>query len=264
MINKSEYRTPADLKTRAQSALIGRFGPVVMVTLSYFIWLYLISYSGSIISAIISRMPFFSGINVSTGAQIIFTVISTLIAAFLSIVGEMFVCGLDLYYLNISTGRDATNGDIFAGFRDNPSETFKIAAFLLLPTIIFSLPYNILADLYILTNNKEYLYLSLGFMGLALLASLYMHLTYGIAFFLKLDFPTYSAGKILKLTRQKMHGHRARLFMLDVRFIPMFILCILSFGIGMTWVYPILTEAHTLFFLNLMNPGHYIPIDERI
>ena len=264
MINKSEYRTPAELKNRAQSALTGRFGHVVMVTLSYFIWLYLISYSGSIISAVISRMPVFSGLNVGIEAQITFTVISTLIAASLSIIGEMFVCGLDLYYLNISTGRDATNGDLFAGFRDNPSETFKIASFLLLPSIILSLPYNILADLYVLTGNKECLYVSLGFMGLALLASLYMHLTYGIAFFLKLDFPTYSAGKIIKLSGQKMQGHRARLFMLDVRFIPMFILCILSFGIGMTWVYPILTEAHALFFLNLMNPGHYIPIDERI
>ncbi len=209
-------------------------------------------------------MPVFSGLNVGIEAQITFTVISTLIAASLSIIGEMFVCGLDLYYLNISTGRDATNGDLFAGFRDNPSETFKIASFLLLPSIILSLPYNILADLYVLTGNKECLYVSLGFMGLALLASLYMHLTYGIAFFLKLDFPTYSAGKIIKLSGQKMQGHRARLFMLDVRFIPMFILCILSFGIGMTWVYPILTEAHALFFLNLMNPGHYIPIDERI
>lgn len=264
MINKSDYRSPADLKTRAQVALTGKFGPAVIVTLSYFIWLYLISYSGTIISAIISRLPFFSGLNISIPAQIIFTVISTLIAAMLSIIGEMFVCGLDLYYLNISTGRDATNGDIFAGFRDNPSETFKIAAFLLLPSIILSLPYNILADLYILTKIKECMYASTAFLVLALIASLYMHLTYGIAFFLKLDFPTYSASKILKLTRQKMTGHRKRLFALDIRFIPMLILCILSLGVGMLWVYPIITEAHTLFFLYLMNPGHYIPIDERI
>ena len=85
-----------------------------------------------------------------------------------------------------------------------------------------------------------------------------------MAFFLKLDFPTYSAGKILHLMREKITGHRLRLFMLDIRFIPMLILCVLSMGIGMTWVYPIIVEAHALFFLNLMNPGHYIPIDERI
>ncbi len=212
----------------------------------------------------IARMPVFSGLNVSIEAQITFTVISTLIAALLSIIGEMFACGLDLYYLNISTGRDASNGDIFAGFRDNPSETFKIATFLLLPSIILSLPYNIFTDLYILTGSKECMYLALVFVSLALLASLYMHLTYGIAFFLKLDFPSYSASKILRLTKEKMKGHRARLFALDIRFIPMLILCVLSMGIGMTWVYPIITEAHTLFFLNLMNPGHYIPIDERI
>ncbi len=235
-----------------------------MITISYFIWLYLISYSGSIISALIARMPFFSGLKISITARITFTVISTLIAAFLSIIGEMFVCGIDLYYLNISTGRDAGSSDIFAGFRDNPSETFKIAAFLLLPSMVFSLPYNIFAELYVLTNDKNCMYASVSFAVLALAASLYMHLTYGIAFFMKLDFPTYSAGRILHLSREKMTGHRSRLFALDLRFIPMMILCILSMGIGMAWVYPILTEAHALFFLNLMNPGHYIPIDERI
>ena len=235
-----------------------------MVTLSYFIWLYLISYSGSIISAMIGRMPVFSGLKVSIEAQIAYTVISSLIAAFLSIIGEMFVCGLDLYYLNISTGRDGQNSDLFAGFRDNPSETFKIAAFIMLPSIILSLPYNIFADLYLLTGVKNCLYVSIVFLVLALLASFYMHLTYGMAFFLKLDFPTYSAGKILHLMREKITGHRLRLFMLDIRFIPMLILCVLSMGIGMTWVYPIIVEAHALFFLNLMNPGHYIPIDERI
>ncbi len=235
-----------------------------MVTLSYFIWLYLITYSGSIISAMIGRMPFFSGLNVGIKAQIIFTVISTLIASVLSIIGEMFVCGLDLYYLNISTGRDGQSSDIFAGFRDNPSETFKIAAFLLLPTIVISFPYNIFTDLYLVTGVKNYLYTACICLGLALIASLYMHLTYGMAFFLKLDFPTYSAGKILHLTREKITGHRVRLLLLDLRFIPMLILCLLSMGIGMSWVYPIMLEAHALFFLNLMNPGHYIPIDERI
>ena len=235
-----------------------------MVTLSYFIWLYLITYSGSIISAMIGRMPFFSGLNVGIKAQIIFTVISTLIASVLSIIGEMFVCGLDLYYLNISTGRDGQSSDIFAGFRDNPSETFKIAAFLLLPTIVISFPYNIFTDLYLVTGVKNYLYTACIFLGLALIASLYMHLTYGMAFFLKLDFPTYSAGKILRLTKEKITGHRVRLLLLDLRFIPMLILCLLSMGIGMSWVYPIMLEAHALFFLNLMNPGHYIPVDERI
>ncbi len=264
MTNKSEYRSPADLKSRAQVALAGRFAPAVMVTLSYFIWLYLISYSGSIISATIARLPVFSGLNVSIEAQIVFTFISTAIAALLSIIGEMFVCGLDLYYLNISTGRDAQNSDIFVGFRDNPSETFKIAAFLLMPSIIFSLPYNIFTDLYFLTKSTNCMYLAIVFAALSLIASLYMHLTYGIAFFLKLDFPSYPASRILHITREKMTGHRARLLALDIRFIPMMLLCILSMGIGMTWVYPILTEAHALFFLNLMNPGHYIPIDERI
>ena len=42
--------------------------------------------------------------------------------------------------------------------------------------------------------------------------------------------------------------------MIDLLFIPMFILGILSFGIGLIWIYPLINECRTLFFLNLMNP----------
>ena len=42
--------------------------------------------------------------------------------------------------------------------------------------------------------------------------------------------------------------------MIDLLFIPMFILGILSFGIGLIWIYPLINESRTLFFLNLMNP----------
>ncbi len=244
--------------------MAGRFGGAVMMTLSYAIWIYLISYSGSIISTMIAKLPVFSGVDNTTAYDVVFTVISTLIGALLNVIAGMFVCGINLYYLNISTGRDAQTGDIFRGFRSEPSKVFAISGFLLLPSLVFSVPFNIFASLYILNPVSEYLYAALIFLGLSMLASLYMHLTYGTAFFFLLDFPSYSAAKILSVTRHKMTGHRARLFALDLRFVPLIILGALSFGIGFLWIHPLIIESRALFFLNLMNPGHYIPIDERI
>ena len=235
-----------------------------MLILSYFIWLYLISYAGSIISYMLAKIPFVSEVKGGIGANIAFSVITSLIAAVFSVLSEMFTCGLDLYFLNISTGRDAQNHDLFRGFVREPGIVCRISAFLMLPSILLMIPFNVFSELYSLTADKDHLIISVVFLALSLIVSLYMHLTYGLAFFFMLDFPSYSAGKILGITAQKMKGNRLRLFLLDIRFIPMIILGILSFGLGLLWVYPVIIESHALFFLNLMNPAHYIPYDERL
>ena len=253
-MQQSKYRSSGDIKTQAQAMMAGRYGGAVMMTLSYFIWIYLISYAGSIISSVILKIPYFSSVRSDPSADIIFTVISALITMFLGVIAEMFTCGICLYYLNVSTGRDAQTADIFRGFRENPSEVFKVSAFLLSPSLILSIPENIVSELYIQTSDPKWLYLSIAFFIAAAAGALYIHLTYGIAFFVMLDFPSYSAGRVLKISRQKMTGSRSRLFILDLLFIPMMILGILSFGIGLIWIYPVINESRTLFFLNLMNP----------
>lgn len=234
--------------------MAGRYGRAAMMTLSYFIWMYLISYAGSILSTLLLSIPYFSSISSNLTADMVFTVISALITMFLGVIAEMFTCGICLYFLNVSTGRDAQTADIFRGFRDNPSEVFKIAAFLLSPSLILSIPVNVVSELYMTTSDTEWLIISVTMLALAAAGTLYIHLTYGIAYFVMLDFPSYSAGRVLKIARQKMTGNRLRYFVLDLLFIPMFLLGILSFGIGLIWIYPVINESRTLFFLNLMNP----------
>ncbi len=234
--------------------MAGRYGRAAMMTLSYFIWIYLISYAGSILSTLLLTLPYFSSISSNMTADMVFTVLSALITMFLGVIAEMFSCGICLYYLNLSTGRDAQTADIFRGFRETPSEVFKISAFLLSPSLILSIPVNVVSELYMLTSDIKWLIISIILFALASAGALYIHLTYGIAFFVLLDFPSYSAGRVLGIARQKMKGHRCRFFMIDLLFIPMFILGILSLGIGMIWIYPLITESRTLFFLNLMNP----------
>ena len=234
--------------------MAGRYGGAAMMTLSYFIWIYLISYAGSIISTVLLKLPYFSSVNSDNTADIIYTVLTALITMFLGVIAEMFNCGICLYYLNISTGRDAQTADIFRGFRENASEVFKISAFLLLPSLFTSIPFNIVSEAYVQSSDPKWLFISIGLFAAAGLGSVYIHLTYGIAFFVMLDFPSYSAGKVLRIARQKMMGNRVRFFVLDLLFIPMYILGVLSFGIGLIWIYPVINESRTLFFLNLMNP----------
>ena len=45
-----------------------------------------------------------------------------------------------------------------------------------------------------------------------------------------------------------------RLFLLELSFIPYVLLALLSFGLGILWVYPYIQESIAQFYLDLMNP----------
>ncbi len=51
-----------------------------------------------------------------------------------------------------------------------------------------------------------------------------------------------------------MKGHKRRLFRLELSFLPLMLLCVLSFGIGFLWLNPYMQMTYTCFFLDLMNP----------
>lgn len=49
-----------------------------------------------------------------------------------------------------------------------------------------------------------------------------------------------------------MVHHKGRLFYLNVSFIPLFLLGILSFGLAFLWILPYMTATETEFFLDLI------------
>ena len=70
-----------------------------------------------------------------------------------------------------------------------------------------------------------------------------------------LDFPERSAKEALKLSLQIMRGHKGRLFYVQISFLPLMFLCLLSFGIGYLWLVPYMNMTSAVFFLDLMNPA---------
>ena len=264
MTQQYNYRSSQDLKSQATGIMTGKFTGGVMITLSYIVWIYLISLSGSIITSFISKIPAFSQIDISIDADIVYVVITTIITAFFSLLTGMFTCGLCLYFLKLTTGAHPMGSDLLYGFRENAPKVFTLCLLINSPVLTLSIPFNVLVELYSIFSDKNYLYLSICFACLSFFTAIYMHLTYGMSYYMMLDFPKYSPTQIMGITRKKMNSHRARLLSLEIRFIPLVLLGILSMGVGFLWIYPIFEESRALFFLNLMNPDHYIKIDERI
>ena len=100
-----------------------------------------------------------------------------------------------------------------------------------------------------------------GSAGYALIAlaiglCVYLPLSLGIAlsFYLMFDFPQKSGKEILLLCWRLMKGKKLRLLYLEFSFLPLLLLSILSFGIGLLWLQPYMQMTYTFFFLDLMNP----------
>ena len=68
------------------------------------------------------------------------------------------------------------------------------------------------------------------------------------------DFPQKSGKEILILCWRLMKGKKLRLLYLEFSFLPLLLLSILSFGIGLLWLQPYMQMTYTFFFLDLMNP----------
>ena len=86
----------------------------------------------------------------------------------------------------------------------------------------------------------------------AIVVIVMLSLTYSQAFYLMYDFPQYTVKQLLRTSRRKMKGNKGRFFYMNVSFIPLILLGILSFGIGFLWIEPYITSAQTEFFMDVM------------
>ena len=62
--------------------------------------------------------------------------------------------------------------------------------------------------------------------------------------------------ELMKLSFRIMKGHKWELFCLQMSFLPLGFLCLLSFGIGTLWLVPYMNMTQTLYFLDLMQNEH--------
>ncbi len=260
----------ASLRDRAKGALTNRFGEAVLA----FFLVWLISAGISFVSSFLTEFI----LNIIKTTKEILTsqpsietlfemlqdpsylndhsigyyIANIVLSAGVSIILCVFKVGLSLYCLNLACGRGAKVSDIFFGFSSQFGKSLKLAAVYTLVQEIFFVPFELLVQLSNLEISAAVLAVLLILTIGGLVLSFYLLLHVSQCFFLLLDFPGYSAMELLRLSSHVMEGHKKRLLMLMLSFVPLFILSMLTFGVGLLWVNPYLGVAKTFFFLNLM------------
>ena len=66
--------------------------------------------------------------------------------------------------------------------------------------------------------------------------NIYVSLTYSQAFFLLHDFPDRSAKELLLTSRNLMNGNRLKLLYVNISFIPLYVLGVISLFIPLLWI----------------------------
>jgi uncharacterized membrane protein len=234
----NQFQSSADLKASAREHLFGHYGTAIGANLAIV----------CILAFLMLAPLFLADTGTITG-----TVIYYLLSLMISVFGGLFVSGQCYFYLKISCDYPVTVSDIFYGFKLCPGKALTMQLYITVLCYIAQLPMTIIGYLMNAGDNSSALMLpySLAII-LCYAVQILLSLTYQQAFYLLHDFPQYSAGELLRMSRRLMVGHKGRLFYIYVSFIPLILLSLLSFGIALLWVSPYISATKTEFFLNVI------------
>ena len=174
-----------------------------------------VSSLSAVISAIVRNgdvlLPFRLGVSSFSSVWSIISVI----------IGGAVETGLAYYFLSLANGRQPQLEDVFSQFRQFGN---ALGAYVLRLVRIFLL--------------------SLLFVVPGILAAL----SYSMTMFILAEHPEMDFRDALSTSKSLMRGNRGRLFRLYLSFLPWFLLCSVTGGIGYLFLRPYVIAAETEFF----------------
>lgn len=227
-----------ELKRQARETLTGRYGLPMAAC------------------AIIQLIVFAIGLPFSFSPQfeprVFQVVISFLASTIISLISNVLHCGEKYIHLNLSRKKDAKLSDIFIFFSNHP-DRFILAGLLLTGmTVFISLP-AIGVSAFALTADTTAAYLMMAAAWLVTLIPVtLLSLTYDLVFLLLIEHPKDDIIHSFRESRRLMSGNKKRAFYIDLSFIGMTVLCILSLGIGILWVTPYRDQTNIKFYQNII------------
>ena len=188
----------------------------------------------------------------SAGLSVISLTIDYLVSFILTLLGCILQVGQYSFYLKLVCRQETQFKNLFEGFYLYPDKTLLSQFLIHLFTLLCLTPGLVLFILSYFSFIEISGIIILCILVIGAILSLLIKLSFSQCYFLLLDFPKLSALELMKRSRELMKGHKKRLFLLYLSFLPMTILCLFSFGIGFLFVTPYRFMTETLFYLDLV------------
>ncbi len=161
-----------------------------------------------------------------------------------NMVSYLILAGAMGLYLNLCRDRQCRVSDLWTAFTCRPEQIaiYSVVQFILQMaagwgiTVLLGLNYT-----------------SPFFVGAVIIEILFVAVQLGLSMvlFIYCDNRYISAPDMIKQSWRMMRGHRMKLLGLEISFIGVLLLCILSLGIGFLFIRPYMYAALALFYLNV-------------
>ena len=238
-------RSSKELKALAREALLGQYGSLIgaMFLLGMF-------------SVILESVPVTITRNSEDTTSLIIQFVVTLI---ISVLVYLLQIGMTVIVLHMTRRQTYGLSDLFYTFRAHPDRFIIVSAIQIGISMILQIPAYIFLFLYPGDTIKRILlYLLLLLAGS--IVSFIVLLGFTLADLLLIDNENLGAIDAIRQSWAMMHGNKGRFFYLQISFFGLALLCILTLGIGMLWLYPYMMTTEAFFYLDLtgeIDQPHY-------
>jgi len=173
------------------------------------------------------------------------------------ILGALLEIGLIRFLYSLSRRQPPTQpGLMLYAFQNQPDTFILTSGFRYLITLSWFIPalwsYRQLPlHTMELTDLPLALLPILGLALVGVLPAIGMALPFCLTNYILLDEPNLSAAEALLSSRKLMHGHKKRILLLWISFLPLCLLGVGSYGIGFLWIRPYYHTTMNQFYLEL-------------
>lgn len=229
-------KSSSELKSLAKGLLSGHYGLLIGAALLYL--------GGSIVISLILDSVF--RLNSVTSTILYF--ICSLIIGLLSTV---FAVGYIKMVMDISRGQETSLSALLYGFSNQPDRiillsllTGLILSACMLPGILLILAASLSGIPLLMLPGILALLVGIVFAAL-------LYYSYSMVFYLYLDAPEKGVIQLMRESRVMMRGNKGRYFYLQISFIGLALLSLLTCFIGYLWLLPYMEMTAVLFYRNL-------------
>lgn len=232
----NNQKSSVELKDQAKELLLGRYGLPMGALVIY-----------GLISAITAALLNYAFPGYTYSQILLYYAAALILQLLLSLPGA----GISKLLLNLSRREEARLSDLFYCFSRQPDRVILLTLATSLMGLACLTPALLLWIAGMAADSFLLLVLSI-FAGLiGLVAAVVLLLSYSMVYYIYLDDPQKGVFQILRESRAMMAGNRGRYFYLQISFIGLSLLCVLSCFIGFLWLTPYMECTNALFYQNV-------------
>lgn len=208
----------------------------------------MLAFSLTQLLVVVISLPFESMLPTNPNpVQLLIYLLATFIIGLLSII---LSCGLIKIHLHMARGEEVKLMDLFYYFKNRP-DRFILAGLLMMGIVfLLMLPAFVLTIFSILFNSDILLIAMAVAWVITVIILLPVSFSFSLIYYILIEKSEAKLIEIFKESNQLMKGNKWRLFYVNLSFLGMNLLSLLSFGIGLLWVGPYMNQTLVEFYRN--------------